>query len=73
MLARYTHPTEQRKLAALETFASIVGTSWAQSTAPDALDEHDAAETAPLQGVVGGRQGARTLDLGVANAPTKTK
>ena len=68
MLARYTHPTEQRKLAALETFAPIVGTSWAQSTAPDVVDERDAAETASLQGVFGGRQGARTLDLGVANA-----
>ena len=68
MLARHTHPTEQRKLAALEAFAPIVGTSWAQSTAPDVVDEHDAAETASLQMVIGGRQGARTLDLGVANA-----
>ena len=68
MLARYTHPTEQRKLAALETFAPIVGTNWAQSTAPDVVDEYDAAETASLQEGFGGRQGARTLDLGVANA-----
>ena len=68
MLARYTHPTEQRKLAALETFAPVMGTSWAQSKTSDAVHENDAENTASLEGVFGGRQGTRTPDLSVANA-----
>ena len=68
MLARYTHPTEQRKLAALETFASIVGTSWAQSNDAETVQKNDAEKTASFQDFIGGRQGIRTPDLSVANA-----
>ena len=68
MLARYTHPTEQRKLAALETFAPIVVTSWAQSNDAETVQKNDAEKTASFQDFIGGRQGIRTPDLSVANA-----
>jgi len=55
MLERYTHPTEQRKLAALESFAPALGRKWAER-------ETDRWKR------VGGRQEARTPDLRVANA-----
>jgi Phage integrase family len=63
MLARYTHPTEERKLDALATFR--VGTRWAQR--PDDAGEA-LAELKELLGKSGGRQEARTPDLRVANA-----
>ena len=49
MLARYTHPTEQRKLAALETFVPIVGTSLAQSNDAEIVQKNDAEKTASFQ------------------------
>ena len=63
MLERYTHPTEDRKLDAVDTFT--VGTKWAHPTAK-ASDPR--AELRELLGKVGGRQEARTPDLRVANA-----
>ena len=68
MLARYTHPTEQRTRAALETFTPIVGTGWAQSNDAETVQRNDAENTASFQGFIGGRQGIRTPDLSVANA-----
>ena len=63
MLARYTHPTDERKLDALDTLS--VGTRWAQHAEeePDPL-----SELRELLGRSGGRQEARTPDLRVANA-----
>jgi len=55
MLARYTHPTEQRKVGALESFAPAMGRMWA---------ERKSAGWKKF----GGRQEARTPDLRVANA-----
>jgi integrase len=63
MLARYTHPTEERKLDALDTFR--VGTRWAQSPTA-ARDELTGLKD--LLEKSGGRQEARTPDLRVANA-----
>ena len=53
MLARYTHPTEARKLDALESFSRVTNTSHG---------EFEDAEKG------GGPQGTRTLGLRVANA-----
>ena len=53
MLARYTHPTEARKIDALESFSTVTNTSHA--------DFEDAKKS-------GGPHGARTHDLRVANA-----
>ena len=55
MLERYTHPTETRKLDALETFTAIDGQNLGRIKNP-------AVKKA------GGRQEARTPDLRVANA-----
>jgi Phage integrase family len=63
MLERYTHPTDERKLEAVDTFA--VGTKWAH---PADAPEDPLAELRELLGKVGGRQEARTPDLRVANA-----
>ena len=63
MLERYTHPTEGRKLEAVDTFS--VGTKWAHSgEAP----EDPLAELRELLGKVGGRREDRTRDLRIANA-----
>ena len=53
MLARYTHPTEVRKIDALESFSHVTNTS-----------QRDLGDRAKS----GGPQGTRTLDLRVANA-----
>jgi integrase len=55
MLDRYTHPTDARKIAALESFAPAMGRMWAER-------ENDGWKND------GGRREARTRDLGVANA-----
>ena len=53
MLARYTHPTEARKIDALESFSSVTNTSH--------------SEIGGVR-KAGGPHGARTHDLRVANA-----
>jgi integrase len=55
MLERYTHPTEELKVDALESGTPLVGTFWAHG-APGRSD------------LGGGRQEDRTPDLRVANA-----
>jgi len=66
MLARYTHPTEERKIGALSL--SRVVTNWSQTVEQRALAEKEAAELAEFLRKSGGRQEARTPDLRVANA-----
>ena len=63
MLARYTHPTEARKLEALGLFDVV--TTWSQQ--PDGGDDVP-SELRELLGKVGGRREDRTPDLRVANA-----
>ena len=63
MLARYTHPTEERKIGALETFK--MGTGWAH---PDDPSSEETDEALDFLRKNGGRQGTRTLGLRVANA-----
>jgi len=63
MFARYTHPTERRKIEAL-TLPSV---SAKRAHAAES-DDTTAAELAELLGKSGGRQEARTPDLRVANA-----
>ncbi len=66
MLARYTHPTEERKISALDL--PCVGRIRAENQ--DAADEDSstASDIAELLKEFGGRQEARTPDLRVANA-----
>ena len=66
MLARYTHPTEGRKIGALDL--PWLGTNRAQNK--NAADDNasTAREIAKLLQESGGRQEARTPDLRVANA-----
>jgi integrase-like protein len=66
MLARYTHPTEARKIGALNL--SAVVTTRSQRDADAADEVSTAAEIAELLREVGGRREARTRDLRVANA-----
>ena len=71
MLARYTHPTEERKLDALESFSLV--TSWPQSAGRDNVSELDETDETPVNvdhGRLknGGPHGTRTHDLRVANA-----
>jgi integrase len=63
MLARYTHPTEARKLDALDSFSVV--TNWSQR--PDE-DRDQLSDLKDLLGKVGGRREDRTPDLRVANA-----
>ena len=65
MLARYTHPTDERKIAALDL---PMVTSWSQKE--NAVDDESstASEIAKLLKELGGRQGDRTPDLCIANA-----
>ncbi len=58
MLARYTHPTAERKVAALESFAPSMGRTWAER-------EFEGWKRS------GGPQEDRTPDLRVANANGK--
>jgi len=71
LLARYTHPTEQRKqtavvLPAIQTGAPAPPTTPAPHS--DREDDPTLAELRELLEKVGGRQEARTPDLRVANA-----
>ncbi len=68
MLGRYTHPTEERKVGALETFRSALSTNCPQTPAEHTEDRKLASELADLPRKDGGRQEARTPDLRVANA-----
>jgi hypothetical protein len=58
MLERYTHPTLERRIAALETF----------NLSTNSVQQNEAAEAASFAKNFGGRQEARTPDLRVANA-----
>ena len=62
MLERYTHPTLERRIAALDTFN--LSTKCPQSS----VQQKEAAEAASFAENSGGRQEARTPDLRVANA-----
>jgi hypothetical protein len=66
MLERYTHPTEEWKIGALDL--PCVGTKWAQHDT--AVDQKDATarEIEKLLKESGGRHEARTRGLRVANA-----
>jgi integrase len=66
MLERYTHPTEARKIDALNL--PSLGTNRAQSENAIEGDAVTAAEIAELLAKIGGRQEDRTPDLRVANA-----
>jgi hypothetical protein len=66
MLARYTHPTDDRKLHALTLPA--LSTQRAHSDVARQSDDVSATEIAKLLKESGGRQEARTPDLRVANA-----
>ena len=63
MLARYRHPTEERKMGALESFGTV--TTWSQSPR---TDEGLSEESPQLPAFIGGRHEDRTRDLSVANA-----
>ena len=65
MLERYTHPTNARKIDALESITASLGRSWAESSGGSETDPRDSADSL---GKSGGRQEARTPDLCVANA-----
>ena len=71
MLARYTHPTEERKLDALGSFSVV--TNWSQRAGRDDARQSDPADDMPVSSdpawvVGGGPHGTRTHDLRVANA-----
>jgi len=66
MLSRYTHPTEERKVGALNL--PWLGTKRAQKPEAAAEDSTTASELADLLKDFGGRREARTRDLRVANA-----
>jgi integrase len=62
MLQRYTHPTLERRFAALETF------NMSTKCPQDSVQEKEAAEAASFARNSGGRREDRTPDLRVANA-----
>jgi hypothetical protein len=66
MLARYTHPTEERKIGALNLSCVVTNRSQRDEAADD--DSLTASEIAELLKDCGGRQEDRTPDLRVANA-----
>lgn len=66
MLARYTHPTEDRKLGALNLFDVVTKRSQNENASKDETSE--ASEIAELLRKAGGRREARTRDLRIANA-----
>ena len=66
MLARYTHPTEERKIGALEL--PFVVTTRSQSDSTEKSEAPPASEIAELLSKFGGPQEDRTLDLRIANA-----
>jgi len=59
MLARYTHPTEARKVDALDSLSMITIRS---------QHERESGDLSELEDLFGGRQEDRTPDLRVANA-----
>jgi integrase len=69
MLARYTHPTEQRKLGALTLPAMGRGRAESENAASE--ESETAFEIAELLNEFGGRQEDRTPDLRIANATRK--
>jgi integrase len=66
MLERYTHPTEERKIGALNLPAVV--TNWPQRDDDGAAADGITGEIADLLKEFGGRQEVRTPDLRVANA-----
>ena len=61
MLARYTHPTSDRKIAALDSFDAV-------------MDGQDVGRTENHeQDLIGGRREDRTRDLRVANVNAKKR
>jgi integrase len=66
MLARYTHPTEERKIGALNLDHLVTSTSQCDEAVDDSAST--ASEIAEMLKGFGGRQEARTPDLRVANA-----
>ena len=71
MLARYTHPTDERKQEALESFSVV--TNWSHRAKRSAVGASEPADDMPVSGdlagvVNGGPHGTRTHDLRVANA-----
>ena len=71
MLARYTHPTDERKQDALESFSVVK--NWSQRAKRDAVGESEPDDEMPVSVDpswvgVGGPHGTRTHDLRVANA-----
>jgi len=66
MLGRYTHPTEARKVSALD-LPAVVNIRPTYDEAAEG-DPSTASEVAELLRKIGGRQEARTPDLRVANA-----
>jgi integrase len=67
MLERYTHPTVERKRAALETFDSLA-TNWPQSPSDGPVQQKKSSEDDFLLRNFGGRREDRTRDLRIANA-----
>ena len=66
MLGRYTHPTEDRKIGALDLPAMV--TTGSQNDNTDEFIDSSMPELSELLSELGGRQEARTPDLRVANA-----
>jgi hypothetical protein len=67
MLGRYTHPTEERKVWALD-LPSVVTKWWSQNENAVSEDSKTASEIAELLKDFGGRREDRTRDLRIANA-----
>jgi len=65
MLERYTHPTNARKVDALETFTTAMGRTWAES---ETGFSDNPVTDANSSGKSGGPQEDRTPDLRIANA-----
>jgi hypothetical protein len=65
MLARYTHPTNARKVDALESFTASMGRTWAESESGE--NERESESPLSLE-ISGGPQEDRTPDLCIANA-----
>ena len=63
MLSRYAHPTEERKVGALDSFDVVTTRSQSDRTPNEAPED---ASFSPA--FIGGRHEARTRDLSVANA-----
>jgi hypothetical protein len=66
MLERYTHPTEERKIGALNLDHLVTRTSQRDDVVDD--ESSTASEIARLLSEYGGRHEARTRGLRVANA-----